>query len=117
MKTIVKTEANRCLQEAQARGRSWDDFHDNAHDEYLAVREQALSDQRNECAYTGLWIGEGTIEMYNLNAQELIRRRKGIIENVRSLQQLGDEEVRQCMATAGFSFVVEFELRHREESA
>ncbi|WP_065218605.1 MULTISPECIES: retron system putative HNH endonuclease [Butyricimonas] len=207
MKTIIKTDAHQCLQRAVDEGWNWDDFHRNAHDDYVLVREQALSDQGNECAYTGLWLGDGTsqkvhidhfrkkalypehtfcwtnlfaaakdldygsdckdenirgpranadsqyhsfwspfeanlneafwyrqdgkiepdpnlsedaklfaqrtIDMYNLNAADLKRRRVEVIRNVRSLQQFEDELIRVSMDRAGFSFVVEFELKNR----
>lgn len=209
MKTILKLEADDCLQRAIDNGWSWDDFHRNAHDDYLTLRELALMEQNDECAYTGLWLGKGTtqtvhldhfrkkaiypeltfdwynlfaaakdldygsdykdrnihgprdnadsqyntfwsplkvnlegnfwyrqdgkimpypgidedarqiaqqtIDMYNLNADDLKKRRQGIIQLVGGLDQLDDDTVRQCMATSGFSFVVEFELAQRQK--
>lgn len=207
MKTIVKTEANPNLEMALSNGWSWEEFRAKAHGDYLAIKAQALSEQRCECAYTGLWLGEGTsqlvhidhfrkkalypnlrfdwhnlfaaakdlyygsdykdstitgplkkanncyqsfwsplepnledkfwyrqdgkilphpqlsereqllaqntIDMYNLNAPDLKYKRRGVIESVRGLKQLDDEDlVRECMKDAGFSFVVDFELRN-----
>ena len=60
MKTIIKSDAPLCLQQAREKGWDWDEFHANAHVDYLDVRSQALADQKEECAYTGLWLGEGT---------------------------------------------------------
>ncbi|MBD5356997.1 MAG: TIGR02646 family protein [Bacteroides sp.] len=186
---------------------SWDEFRLKNYDEYLQVRQQALNEQKNECAYTGLWLGEGTnqivhidhfykkslypnlrfqwlnlfaaakdlpygsdykdvcisgplkhsdsqyktfwspleanledkfwyrqdgaiephsslsdndkkiaqntIEMYNLNADDLKRKRRNIIEYVRNLGQLEDNVIRDCMKENGFSFLVDFELRKK----
>jgi len=208
MKTIIKSPANECLREAQDKGWSWTDFVENAHNDYLQVRNQALADQGQECAYTGLWLGEHTsqklhidhflkrslypehqfnwdnlfaaakdlncgsdykdhnihgpkansdnqyqnfyspleanlegmfwyqqngqvvvhpcvgdenkakvqqtIDMYNLNAVDLVHRRAGVISDIRDLQQIDDDMIRECMKSRGFSFVVEFELQHRE---
>lgn len=55
-----------------------------------------------------------TIKIFNLNADDMKHRRRGIIESVRSLQQLDDTEIIDCMKTSGFSFVVEFELQHKD---
>lgn len=214
MKTIIKSNANRCLDIARENSWTWDDFHTNAPDDYIKCRKQALEEQQYECAYTGLWLGDGstqkihidhfrkkslypeltfhwpnlfvsvkdsdygadfkdgfirgprdysdkqyntffspleanlkdyfwyrqdgtiepnpnfdgvrdkellakirnTIEIFNLNADDMKHRRRVIIESVRSLRQLNDTEVIDCMQTTGFSFVVEFELQHRNDS-
>lgn len=209
MKTIVKSNANVCLRNAEHNGLSWNDFVTRHHDEYLRIRQQAISDQTGECAYTGLWIGDGTkqkvhidhfrkrsiypqlqfdwhnlfaaakdldygsdskdakihgpltyadhlyklfyspleanledmlwyrqdgqivahpstptdkinfvnntIELYNLNAPDLIHRRLSIINQLRELNQLDVETIRLCMQNAGFSFLVNFELRQRNQ--
>lgn len=211
MKTIIKQEETiECLQIAKNARWNWDEFHDNAQKDYKYVRDKALKDQRYECAYTGLWLGEGTsqtthldhfrkkaiypdaifcwhnlfaaakdleygsdykdkqihgpmfnadrqyqtfwsplqanlenyfwyrqdgtiepaehlsineaemtkrtIEMYNLNAADLKNRRKGIIQIVRAYgEQLTDEEIRASMNTAGFSFLVNFELNQKKD--
>lgn len=62
MKTIVKNEANPCLQDASNAKWTWDEFRNKNYAGYLAVRQQALEEQANECAYTGLWLGEGTTQ-------------------------------------------------------
>lgn len=67
MKTIVKSEAPPCLRQARGKGWDWDEFHANAHDDYLRARNQALADQKNECAYTGLWLGEGTKHVLHID--------------------------------------------------
>lgn len=204
MKTIIKSEVPPCLRQAQGKGWNWDEFRTNAYDDYLSVRSQALVDQKDECAYTGLWLGMGTthtlhidhfhkkaifpeetlswenlfaaaknrndgadykdrqihgtksdaekqyrafwspleanlsqafwyrqdgvvepdeklsdeekemaqhtIDMYNLNSPDLRNRRLGIIRLLNTLQDLCDDDIRQCTKTAGFSFLVDFEL-------
>ena len=67
MKTINKTKANDCLQNADNNAWSWDDFHKNNQTGYNACREQGLLEQRNECAYTGLWLGEGTKQSIHID--------------------------------------------------
>lgn len=67
MKTIVKTAAKECLQTAKTNGWNWDDFHENAHDSYRSCRDQALQEQNDECAYTGLWLGEGTKQTVHID--------------------------------------------------
>ncbi len=67
MKTIVKSEAPVCLREARAKGWDWNTFVGNAHKEYLTARARALGEQGNECAYTGLWLGEGTKQTVHLD--------------------------------------------------
>ncbi len=212
MRMIVKKDENPILQKARNKGWTWNDFHDKAQDGYNACREQALEEQNDECAYTGLWLGEGTtqvihidhyrkkalypeltfnwnnlfaaakdlhygadykdkkisgpksnsdsqydsffspleanlenyfwysqdgtiiphptyengkdmnllskirntIDFFNLNADDLKHKRRGIIEILRGLGQLEDEIVKECMLTSGFSFLVDFELAHRK---
>lgn len=67
MKTINKIEANYCLQIAAVNAWSWDDFHTNDQDGYHASREQGLQEQLYECAYTGLWLGEGTKQSIHID--------------------------------------------------
>jgi len=67
MKTIVKSLADECLRRAYDKGWSWDEFVAKAHDDYLRIRAQAINDQRYECAYTGLWIGEGTKQKIHID--------------------------------------------------
>ncbi|MDE6480487.1 MAG: hypothetical protein K2L45_09470 [Muribaculaceae bacterium] len=67
MKTINKTEANDCLRTAANNAWSWDDFHKNDQPGYNACREQGLAEQLNECAYTGLWLGEGTKQSVHID--------------------------------------------------
>lgn len=67
MKTIIKSEVPECLQEAETRGWDWNSFHTNDHDGYRCVIQRALEDQKNECAYTGLWIGEGTTQKIHID--------------------------------------------------
>ncbi len=209
MKTIIKPEATlECLQAAEDAGWNWDEFHQNAQEDYEFIRDKALEEQRNECAYTGIWLGEetsntvhidhfrkksiypettfcwknlfvaakgldygsdykdnqikgpkqnadiqyqafwsplqanlencfwyrqdGTIEpreglshsekemaertiqMYNLNAHDLRNRRQLIILQIRNIiSQFTNDEIRSCMNTSGFSFLVDFELNQR----
>ena len=40
----------------------------------IVEKEQALEEQHNECAYTGLWLGEGTTQTIHLDHF----RKKGI---------------------------------------
>ena len=40
MKTIIKSDAPLCLQQAREKGWDWDEFHANAHVDYLDVRSQ-----------------------------------------------------------------------------
>ena len=210
MKTINKTEANDCLRTAANNAWSWDDFHKNDQPGYNACREQGLAEQLNECAYTGLWLGEGTkqsvhidhfrkkalypeltfdwnnlfvaakdlncgadykdkhisglrtvtdniyrdifspleanlsqyfwyrqdgqiipnplitdaslllkvnntIEIFNLNSTDLKNRRLGIILMMKDFQNLDDETIKECMKSAGFSFVIDFELQRRKD--
>lgn len=212
MKTIVKsTPAPACLSRAQQAGWNWDQFHKQDHEGYLDVRCLALHDQKNECAYTGLWLGEGTkqivhidhfrkkgiyqdqefvwdnlfaaakerndgadfkdghisgpqetadaaysvfwsplqanlennfryrpdgtilpaynltkadevkaqktIEIFNLNSPDLKNRRYGIIQLIGTLSDLSDDDVKTCLATQGFSFLVNFELAHRKRDS
>lgn len=206
MKTVIKSEAPECLQDAEVKGWDWNTFRSNNHDAYLSVRRQVLEDQRNECAYTGLWIGEGTtqkvhidhfrkkaiypektfcwdnlfaaakdldygsdykdkrihgpktnaesqyqtfwsplhanlsntfwyrqdgmmepvpelegndrekalqtIKIYNLNAPDLKNRRKGIINMLKGWKGVSEEIIRESMKNVGFSFLIDFELRH-----
>ena len=67
MKTIVKSEVPPCLRQAQGKGWNWDEFRANAYDDYLSVRSQALVDQKDECAYTGLWLGMGTTHTLHID--------------------------------------------------
>lgn len=211
MKTIIKPEETlECLQAAQNARLNWDEFHENAQKDYELVRDKALKDQRYECAYTGIWLGNGTsrtvhldhfrkkaiypdttfcwhnlfaaakdleygsdykdrqihgpksnadrqyqtfwsplqanlkdyfwyrqdgtmepvehlskdekemaertIEMYNLNASDLKNKRQGIIQVIRIYshsQQFTENEIRCCMDTTGFSFLVDFELNQQ----
>lgn len=207
MKTIAKSPEHDCLGKAKDKGWSWDEFVDKDHDNYVTVRNQALTDQKQECAYTGLWLGSGTnhilhidhfrkksiypelrfdwnnlfaaaknlkcgsdykdknihgsrdnaesqyssflspleanlesmfwyqqngkvnahprlsesmatkventIKMYNLNDDDLVSRRRSIIQILRNLDQMDDDTIRECMITQGFSFLVEFELSQR----
>lgn len=210
MKTIVKSyPAPACLARAEKSGWNWDQFREQNHEGYLEVRRLALVDQKNECAYTGLWLGEGanhkvhidhfrkkgiypdqtfawenlfaaakeredgadfkdnqisgpqenadaaystfwsplqdnlanyfwysqdgsihpapnlceadfdkaqnTIEVFNLNSPDLKNRRHGIILKIRALHGISGDVVREWMATAGFSFLVNFELAQREQ--
>lgn len=67
MRMIVKADENPCLATARSQGWSWDEFRSNDHDGYLAVLCQALAEQKNECAYTGLWLGEGTSQKLHID--------------------------------------------------
>lgn len=67
MKTINKSKANGCLRTAAANAWSWDDFHTNDQDGYHACREQGLQEQLHECAYTGLWLSEGTKQSIHID--------------------------------------------------
>lgn len=44
---------------------------------------------------------------------ELKNRRRSLMRQVRDMSQLDAETVHACMATVGFSFVVDFELKNR----
>lgn len=74
MRTVAKTEEHPALVNGRNHGWDWDEFRGNDHDGYLAVRQQALTDQCYECAYCGLWIGEGTSQKVHLDHF----RKKGI---------------------------------------
>lgn len=74
MRTVTKTEEHLALANGRSHGWNWDEFRENDHDGYRAVHEQALTDQCNECAYCGLWIGEGTSQKVHLDHF----RKKGI---------------------------------------
>lgn len=78
MKTISKEEANSCLDHAREAGWNWDDFHKNNQNGYWLVKEQALEEQHHECAYTGLWLGEGTTQTIHLDHF----RKKGIYDSL-----------------------------------
>ncbi len=67
MKTIIKSPADECLRRAYDKGWSWEEFVANDYDNYLQIRDQAINDQREECAYTGLWIGEGTKQKIHID--------------------------------------------------
>ena len=59
MKTIIKTEATLpCLEKVRKRKLSWEKFSKDCKEEYFDVREKATFEQNQECAYTGLWLGE-----------------------------------------------------------
>lgn len=79
MKTVVKGRPNPCLEQALKDGLTWDEFHRDRHSDYLAVRNQGLNEQGEECAYTGLWLGEGT--PYKLHIDHY--RKKSIYPNLR----------------------------------
>lgn len=121
MKTIVKSEVPPCLRQAQGKGWNWDEFRANAYDDYLSVRSQALVDQKNECAYTGLWLGMGTthtLHIDHFHKKAIFPEETLSWENLfaaaknrnNTLQDLFDDDIRQCTKTAGFSFLVDFEL-------
>lgn len=67
MKTIIKTQPNASLQTAKDNRWDWDEFHTNMHQAYLDCRNQALDEQAGECAYTGLWLGEGSNQKLHLD--------------------------------------------------
>ena len=67
MKTILKGEANHSLDAARRDGLNWDEFRNNNHNGYLEVKNQALIEQGNECAYTGLWLGEEPTQTVHLD--------------------------------------------------
>ncbi len=67
MKTVVKTDSNHSLLNAKEKGWNWDDFHSNDQEAYQSCREQALKEQLEECAYTGLWLGEGTKQTIHID--------------------------------------------------
>ncbi len=207
MKTIKKRNADSCLAYARKARWNWEDFRNNDPTGYHAVRQQALKEQADECAYTGLWLGDGTtqqvhldhflkksiyenktfdydnlfaaakdlpygadykdkcicgpkpkadeqystfwspcqqnlekafwyrqdgfmvpadslsneekemaqhtIDMFNLNSGDLIRKRSGVIKLVRSMSDCDADMVRECLNMKGFSFLVDFELRHK----
>lgn len=59
MKTIIKMEETLpYLEKARKNKLSWEEFSKECKDEYLEVREKATFEQGQECAYTGLWLGE-----------------------------------------------------------
>ncbi len=67
MKTIFKTDSNPSLLNAKDKGWNWEDFHSNDQVAYKSCREQALKEQLEECAYTGLWLGEGTKQTIHID--------------------------------------------------
>ena len=67
MRMIVKADENPCLAAARSQGWNWDEFRSNDHDGYLAVLSQTIDEQKNECAYTGLWLGEGTSQKCHID--------------------------------------------------
>lgn len=67
MKTVKKSTADKCLDIAADKGVMWDEFVAACHSDYLRVRAQALNDQQGECAYTGLWIGNGTKQIIHID--------------------------------------------------
>ena len=79
MKTIVKGLPDPSLAQALKDGLTWEEFHHDRHDDYLAVRNQGLNEQGEECAYTGLWLGEGT--SYKLHIDHY--RKKSIYPGLR----------------------------------
>lgn len=202
MKTIQKNSPHESLIKASKECADWSEFVESRHAEYLKVRAQGIAEQQNECAYTGMWIGEGTKEnlhldhfrkraiypkltfewdniyaavksnsygadfkdgkvngenaeeiyksilspnvnglqryfwfqtdgkmipspelseaerkmakativIFNLNHKSLKDKRYGVMATIRSLSQLDEKTIRECIASAGFSFVTEFEL-------
>ena len=58
-------------------------------------------------------LAQRTIEVYNLNAPDLRQRRQGIIQQISVMDQMGDEDIRICMESVGFSFLIDFELKQR----
>lgn len=74
MKTITKLPAQPCLANARAHGWNWDEFHNNDQAGYLECVAQGLLEQNDECAYTGLWLGEGTKQKIHIDHF----RKKGI---------------------------------------
>ncbi len=67
MKSIVKADSNPSLLNAKDKGWNWDDFHSNDQEAYKNCREQALKEQLEECAYTGLWLGDGTKQTIHID--------------------------------------------------
>lgn len=207
MKTINKIEEPLCLEVAKKNRWNWQSLHEYGKSEYESLRNHLISEQGGECAYTGLWIGEGTkqtihidhfrkrsiypqlefewlnlfgavknseygadrkdkwiggslrhaekqygeiwsplqanladkfwyaedgkvephphlsieekaitnktIEVFNLNSNELRERRKSIKKQIRDLSGMGDDIIKDCFCLSGFSFVVDFELKNR----
>ena len=61
MHTINKSSKGPlCLEEALKKGLTWEEFYDQNHRGYKEVKQQSIKDQKGECAYTGIYIGEGT---------------------------------------------------------
>ena len=54
MKHIDKIIEPKGLKYARDYHLTWDEFHNQCSDMYIACREQAYSEQKGECAYTGL---------------------------------------------------------------
>ena len=54
MRTILKGEAPACLDSAEKKGWSWEEFVTNDHEGYQMCREQANFEQQSVCAYTEL---------------------------------------------------------------
>lgn len=67
MKTIDKRDSYPDLQNAKARWHNWDAFVHGDHARYLRLRKQIIEDQKDECAYTGLWIGDGCSHKVHLD--------------------------------------------------
>ena len=57
-----------------------------------------------------------TIDIYNLNSSDLIAKRLGVIRQIASMNDLDEDTVKKCLHTAGFSFLVEFELKQRSNA-
>lgn len=74
MKTTTKLAPLPCLTKAQNQGWNWNEFRDNDHQGYEACVCQALLEQMGECAYTGLWLGEGSKQKIHIDHF----RKKGI---------------------------------------
>jgi len=205
MRTIVKGVAPACLEKAERRGMSWDDFVKNDQDGYKSSRQQANVEQHGVCGYTEVPLdvsrvtihfdhfrkksiypklrfkwdnlfaaikdrpfgadykdkivdgdnhnivyanifspltphlqdyfhyatngeiepsnglseenrhkAEETIRVFNLNAPELVSRRRTIIEQISFYQELSEEEIRSCFIGQGFLSVVDQEIRYKE---
>ena len=58
MKHIVKQAEPTGLDYARKHHLTWDEFHEQCHDSYMACRTQANEEQSGECAYTGMPLNE-----------------------------------------------------------
>lgn len=82
-------------------------------EDYFWYRQDGFMEPNDHLTREQQSLAQRTIEVYNLNAPDLRQRRQGIIQQISVMDQMGDEDIRICMESVGFSFLIDFELKQR----